>query len=199
MRRDYYAEDLRESAKIRRKCVYATFKYSPKTLFKRIGLSCTRCSVYLRTRRQSNTCQSLRSTVVRRSVNRYQLLQCEMGNQGTRYLHRHQDPRSDDHHGGWFLLALHGPHGELYISDGGYQRRARLHRTGDLLRIVFLLRLELPQFCDGRTQRALQVIANSCEFFPHWFVIRKKKNVNRDQISYLLISIEINAFCAINL
>lgn len=38
------AEDLRESAKMRRKCPYATFKYSPETLFRRIGSACTDAS-----------------------------------------------------------------------------------------------------------------------------------------------------------
>lgn len=81
-----------------------------------------------------------------------------MGDQSTGHLHRHQNLRLGDHHGGRFLVALYGPHGELSISDGWHQYPARLHRFGDLFRIILLLGLELSQFRDGRTQRSLQVI-----------------------------------------
>lgn len=84
-----------------------------------------------------------------------------MGYQGTGHLHRHQDLRPGDHHGGWILVALHGSHGELPASDGRHQYPARLHRPGDLLRTVLLFRLELPQLRNGGAQGSLQVITVS--------------------------------------
>jgi len=81
-----------------------------------------------------------------------------MGDQSAGHLHRHQDLRSDNHYGGRFLVALHGPHGELPISDGWHQYPARLHRSSNLFWTVLLLGLELSQLRDGGTQRSLQVI-----------------------------------------
>lgn len=81
-----------------------------------------------------------------------------MGDESAGHIHRHQDLRPVNHHGGWFMVALHGPHRELPASDGWHQYPTRLHSSGNLFRIVLLLGLELSQLCDGGTPRSLQVI-----------------------------------------
>lgn len=88
-----------------------------------------------------------------------------MGDQSPRLLHRHQNLRSVNHRLSGSSMALSRTHRELSTSNDWYQHSARLHRFSDLLRIVLLFGLELPQLCNGGTKRSLQVIANSPFYF----------------------------------
>lgn len=119
-----------------------------------------------------------------------------MGDQSPGHLHRHQDLRSDNHHGGWFLVALHGPYGELPVSYGWHQHPTRLHRSGNLFRTILLFGLELPQLRNGGTPRSLQVIFINVLIKHDLFTVpiailsiynKKRDQYRLDHIEYLLI------------
>lgn len=92
-----------------------------------------------------------------RPSDRYQLLQCQMGNSGDGHFHGHQDSGAIAHCGHGLLVALQRKYrlfrGTIqWITTIGW-----LHCSGLLQWALLLFWLELSEFCDGRIEGSIQV------------------------------------------